>query len=132
GPAFPPSVPAPQKPAYEAASTSPEPASTARRDRRASHTTAATWVVITSTVFATNIAADHDGEACSRVTTRAGSATSRTAKHRAYGRLATPRRVSRRVGPAPGRLAGAPESGGSGGASERGPGSGSGTREAPA
>src|SRR5439155_5224158 len=70
------------------------------------HTTAATWVVITSTVFATNIAADHDGEACSRVTTRAGSATSRTAKHRAYGRLARPRRVSRGVGPAPGGSAG--------------------------
>jgi len=67
-----------RKPRYETLSTIPEMTSAVRRENRDIQTVTGTWNATTSTVFATNAAAAHAGDACNCVTSTSGSATSGT------------------------------------------------------
>ncbi|KUN82842.1 hypothetical protein AQJ64_18440 [Streptomyces griseoruber] len=71
-----------RKPRYNTASTTPERASTVRREKRDMRTVTGTCKVTTSTVLATKTAAGHTGDACSCVTRTSGSAISGTLRQK--------------------------------------------------
>ncbi|OKJ80942.1 hypothetical protein AMK32_24865 [Streptomyces sp. CB01883] len=62
--------------------STPARASAVRRRTRDSRTVTGTCRVTTSTVLATNIAADHTGDACSCVTRTSGRAISGTLRQK--------------------------------------------------